>query len=148
MRRVRNRDQDIAFTLTTQRRLLLEAIRGCQGHLDASELLRRAREGETPEARSISLATVYRNLRLFRDLGLVDERRLGRLGRHYEAHRSREHQHFVCQRCGRVMEFDSPLVDRLVAAVQKSHRVRVTRTELCLEGQCPGCHGSGMDGTG
>ena len=57
---------------TPQRRLLLDTLRGAKGHLDARELYRRALEKDP----HISLATVYRNLRLFKELGLVDERRL------------------------------------------------------------------------
>jgi len=56
--------------VTSQRRLLLDLIRQSEGHLDADELYRLAKEREP----RISLSTVYRTLRLFKELGLVEER--------------------------------------------------------------------------
>lgn len=120
--------------VTAQRRLLLDLIREAGGHIDATEIYRRAsRRGE-----SISLATVYRSLHLFKELGLVDERRLGKI-RCYEIKRSLEHQHLVCKRCGRVMEFESPLVGELAARAQWEYGFNVTKAELCLEGYCRKC---------
>jgi Fe2+ or Zn2+ uptake regulation protein len=54
---------------TPQRRLLFDVLRQAKGCLDARELYRRAVEKDP----HISLATVYRNLRLFKELGLVEE---------------------------------------------------------------------------
>ena len=53
---------------TLQRQLLLDTLREAKGHLDARELYRQAMEKDP----RISLATVYRNLRLFKELELVD----------------------------------------------------------------------------
>jgi len=104
-------------------------------HLDAKELYRRASEKDA----GISLATVYRNLRLFRERGLIEERHLGQLRCAYEIKRSAEHQHLLCRGCGRVIEFQSPLVRQLLAEVQQKNDFCVTRIELYLEGYCHRC---------
>jgi len=122
--------------LTTQRRLLLELIRKAKGHIDAKELYRRASSRD----KSISPATVYRSLNLFKQLGLVDERRLGKVGCYYEIKQSPEHQHLVCQGCGKVIEFQNPLIGQLIKAVQREHGFKVTKAELYLEGTCQECH--------
>ena len=67
--------------VTGQRRLLLNLIQEAEGHLDADELYRQAKEREP----KISLATVYRTLRLFKDLGLIEERHFVEEHHHYEA---------------------------------------------------------------
>jgi Fur family ferric uptake transcriptional regulator len=121
--------------LTTQRRLLLELIRGAEGHLDAKELYRRA----SARDESISPATVYRSLNLFKELGLVDERRLGKVRCYYEIKRSPEHQHLVCQGCGKVIEFQNPYFQKLVKAVRREHGFKITKAELYLVGYCPEC---------
>lgn len=121
--------------LTPQRRLLLSTIQAAGTHLDAKELYRRASEKDA----GISLATVYRNLRLFREQGLIEERHLGQLRCAYEIKRSAEHQHLRCRGCGRVIEFQSPLVRQLLAEVQQKNNFRVTRIELYLEGYCHRC---------
>ena len=120
---------------TSQRQLLLDTLREANSHLDARELYRRIMEKDP----RISLATVYRNLRLFRELGLVDERRLDEAHCHYEIKASTEHYHMVCTACGRVLEFESTLVNDIVAEVRRKSDFVVARAVLYLEGYCPEC---------
>jgi len=136
MRNIRNSDSEIkGHLLTIQRRLLLSLVHNGGGHIDAKELYRRANSQDE----SISLATVYRSLHLFKDLGLVEERHLGQLRCCYELKRTVEHQHLVCRGCGKVIEFETPLVQELINKVQNEHRFDVTRAELCMEGYCRQC---------
>jgi Fur family ferric uptake transcriptional regulator len=121
--------------LTNQRRLLLELLRNVKGHVDAKELYRRA----SARDESISPATVYRTLNLFKELGLIDEMRLGDIRCYYELKQSPEHQHLVCRGCGKVMEFRNPHFKKLIEAVRREHGFRVTKAELYLEGCCPDC---------
>lgn len=120
---------------TWQRRLLLSVMQEAGKHLDAKELYRRASERDA----RISLATVYRNLRLFKEQGLINERRLGQARCYYEMKRLGEHQHLVCKACGQVIEFESPLIRKLVAEVQRKNNFSVTKVELYLEGHCHKC---------
>ena len=135
MRLNRKRPNMQEHPLTAQRRLLLELIRNADGHIDAKELYRRA----SSKNESISPATVYRSLSLFKQLGLVDERRLGKMRCYYEIKQTPEHQHLVCQGCGKVIEFESPLIRKLVDKVQREHGFNVTKAELYLEGYCEQC---------
>jgi Fur family ferric uptake transcriptional regulator len=121
--------------LTSQRRLLLELLRDAEGHVDAKELYRRA----SARDESISQATVYRTLNLFKELGLVDEMRLGKVRCYYEIKQSPEHQHLVCQGCGKIISFQNPLVGQLIDMVRREHGFKVTKAELYLEGCCPEC---------
>lgn len=139
LRMSRNRKEDSLIQghpLTNQRRLLLELLRGAKGHIDAKELYRRASNKDE----SISPATVYRSLNLFKELGLVDEVRLGNNIRcYYEVKQLPEHQHLVCRGCGRVLEFQDPHFHEIVEAVRKEHSFKVTKAVLYLEGYCPEC---------
>jgi Fe2+ or Zn2+ uptake regulation protein len=136
MSRNRNHDNQIqGHPLTNQRRLLLELLRDAEGHIDAKELYRRA----SARDESISPATVYRSLNLFKELGLVDEVRLGKIRCYYEVKQLPEHQHLVCRGCGKVMEFQNSLFQKLIEAVRREHGFKVTKAELYLEGYCPEC---------
>jgi len=136
MSRNHNQDNPIpGHPLTNQRRLLLELLRDAEGHIDAKELYRRA----SVRDESISTATVYRSLNLFKELGLVDEVRLGKIRCYYEVKQLPEHQHLVCRGCGKVMEFQNPYFQKLIKAVQREHAFKVTKAELYLEGYCPEC---------
>ena len=136
MSRNRNIDSIIkGHPVTSQRRLLLELLREAKGHIDAKELYRRA----SARDKYISQATVYRSLNLFKELGLVDQMRLGQVRCYYEIKQSTEHQHLVCQGCGKVLEFQSPHFSKLIKAVRDKHGFNVTKAELYLEGYCSEC---------
>jgi Fur family ferric uptake transcriptional regulator len=104
-------------------------------HLDAKELYRRASDKDA----SISLATVYRTLHLFKKQGVINERHLGQARCYYEMKRSGEHQHLVCESCGQVIDFKSPLIGKLVAEVQRENDFCATSVELYLLGYCSKC---------
>ncbi len=136
MKIIRNYSAQIAGRpVTAQRNLLLEVIRQAGGHLDADELYRRARA----TGGRISLATVYRNLKLFKELGLIAESNLGNTHAHYEMKGPAEHYHLVCLGCGQVIEFESPLIARAVAKTQREQGFDITSVQLKMEGYCPAC---------
>ena len=121
-------------SMTRQRQLLLDIIRETNDHIDAKELLRRALEKDS----SISHATVYRSLNLFTQLGIVESNRLGKAQCYYEIKHSPEHQHLVCQSCGKVIDFACPLKE-MIGKVKKEHGFMVTKAEIYLEGYCSDC---------
>jgi Fur family ferric uptake transcriptional regulator len=135
MRINRNQEEIKARLVTPQRSLLLNIMREAGRHLDAKEVYRRASERDP----KISLATVYRNLHVFEKQGLINERHLGQARCYYEMKRLGEHQHLVCEACGQVIEFESPLIRKLVAEVQRKNNFSVTKVELYLEGHCHKC---------
>ena len=125
--------------ITSQRRLLLKLIHEAGGHLDADELYRRARLLDA----TLSLSTVYRNLKLFKELGLIEERHFVEEHHHYEPRAAKEHYHLICLGCGRVTEFESPLVQRLKRAVARDEGFDVVAGEIHLKGYCAQCCQSG-----
>jgi Fur family ferric uptake transcriptional regulator len=136
MKTIRKYSNQIAGRpVTTQRSLLLELIRQADRHLDAGELYRRARAKEP----RISLATVYRNLKLFKELGMIAENNLGETHSHYEIKGTTEHHHLVCLGCGQVVEFDSPLIAEAIAGIQHEKGFDITLAQLKMEGYCPKC---------
>ena len=121
--------------MTTQRKLLLELVRQHGGHLDADELFRRAKR-KYPR---LSLSTVYRSLRLFKELGLVEELHFEDDHHHYEGKGGKEHYHIVCLGCGRIVEFTSPHIPLLKKQVGKEHNFDIRGAEVHLSGYCPNC---------
>jgi Fe2+ or Zn2+ uptake regulation protein len=121
--------------VTSQRRLILDILRHSEGHLDADELYRLAKEREP----RISLATVYRNLNLFKELGLVEERHFTEEHHHYEVKRKRKHHHLICLGCGRVVEFEYPLTRQMKEHISRKSGFKVLNTEVSMEGYCERC---------
>ncbi|MFC1990155.1 Fur family transcriptional regulator [Chloroflexota bacterium] len=121
--------------ITRQRALLLDLIQRGEGHLDADELYRRAKEKQP----RLSLSTVYRALQKFKKLGLVDEVHFDETHHHYETKQSSEHHHLVCLGCGRVIEFNQPLSRYIKRNVPEARDFEIGETEIRISGYCPTC---------
>ena len=125
--------------LTSQRRLILAVVEESDEHLDAEALYDRAKILDP----NISLATVYRTLTVLKEMGLVEEHRLGEGHGHYESVRSGPHYHFTCLDCGKVIEFDTPLVARIQRELSERDGVSIIGTHLHLSGYCAECQEQG-----
>jgi len=121
--------------ITAQRSLLLEVIRESHGHLDADEIYQRMRSKDP----RISLSTVYRNLNLLKELGLVSELHLDQEHHHYELREETDHYHLICSSCERVFEFESPLATQMTTEVEEKQGFLTERTHIDLVGLCSEC---------
>jgi Fe2+ or Zn2+ uptake regulation protein len=127
-------DKKLSRRSTEQRQLLQDILQHTDGHLGADEIYQYARL----KSPGISLSTVYRNLRMFKELGLIEEHQFGSR-RCYEAAPRAKHHHLVCLGCGRVFEFKCPTTESLKSRISKEEGFRVTEAEVCLAGYCPEC---------
>jgi Fur family ferric uptake transcriptional regulator len=123
----------LGLRMTRQRALILEIIR--HGHLDADEVYRRAREKQP----RFSLSTVYRTLRMLKEQGLVDELHLGEAHHHYEVKPSAEHHHLVCLGCGKIVEFECKLSQKMRQDLARKQGFKVTGVEINMTGYCSKC---------
>lgn len=122
---------------TNQRALILEIIRRGEGHLDADEVYRQARRKQP----SLSLSTVYRALRMFKELGLVNEVHFDENHHHYEVKAASEHHHLVCLGCGKLVEFQYPLSRYVKKNVAEAKDFEIVDTEIQMRGYCAECRG-------
>ncbi len=125
--------------LTPQRQRVLELFEriGEGSHLSAEEVHQRLIRSEG----RVSLATVYRSLRLLSSLGLLQELELPEGGRRFElaSDTHRNHHHLVCVRCGRTEEFESPAVLSAGEQAAAGHGFRLLECVLNVRGLCPPC---------
>jgi len=127
--------------ITSQRKLLLDLLRQSEGHPDAEALYMLAKEHEP----RISLSTVYRNLSLFKELGLIEEHHFAAEHHHYEVKSGKEHHHLVCLGCGKVIEFESKLTGKMQEQVSRDTGFHVVSTEVNFEGYCDQCRSKRRD---
>jgi Fur family ferric uptake transcriptional regulator len=120
--------------VTSQRALILETIRQDEGHLDADEIYRRARQRQP----RLSLSTVYRTVHALKKLGLIQELHFDESHHHYEAKPPTKHHHLVCLGCGRVIEFQYPL-SRIKRNVAGGGDFEIVDADIRVTGYCPRC---------
>ena len=114
--------------MTEQRRVIARVLSGASDHPDAEELHRRASSVDP----NISLATVYRTVKLFEDSGII-ERHDFRDGRsRYEEAPQEHHDHLIDVKSGRVIEFHSEEIEKLQTEIARrlGHRLVDLRLEL------------------
>ena len=122
--------------VTRERLVLFDEIFDRHGHIDAEDLL----AGMQSRGVKISRATVYRNLDLLVECGLVRKYRLGRDRFLFEhVHRGQQHDHLVCTECGRVAEFVSPGIAALQTEICRAHGFVPDRHTLQISGLCTAC---------
>ncbi|WP_250395828.1 Fur family transcriptional regulator, partial [Synechococcus sp. MU1655] len=96
--------------LTPQRRLILDLFEQIGGgtHLSAEDVHRLLVDSKA----RVSLATIYRTLRLLVEMGFLQELELSDGGRRFElaSDDHGDHHHLICVRCGRTEEFESTSV--------------------------------------
>ncbi len=137
--KIRNRDRKLlnaaGLRNTSQRVLIIDIIHGGQGHMDADEVYRRARKKQP----RISLSTVYRTLQTLKGLGLVEEVHLDEEHHHYEIKPPTEHYHLVCLGCGKVVEFECQMSQKMKEEVSREKGYKIINTEVRMTGYCPSC---------
>ena len=67
----------------------------------------------------VGYATIYRTLRLLKECALVSERHFDEGQARYEIVSERHHDHFICERCGKIIEFENEGIERLQQAVAR-----------------------------
>ena len=125
--------------LTPQRQRVLDLFerRGSGCHLSAEEVHQQLAEMKL----KVSLATVYRSLRLLADMGFLQELELTESGRRFElvVAEHRDHHLIVCIRCGRTEEFESEPVLQAGAEAAKGFGFQLIESSLNVRGICSTC---------
>lgn len=137
-------DNDLQFLadeghrITVPRRAVWQALHVVDGHVTAEELTDVVQDLEP----GVNLASVYRSLALFSDLGLVRESRLGsQEAARWELAHPDEHFHLVCESCGSVDHHVGTLVEQVRHHLDEGHGFQVSGVELIVTGTCVACRG-------
>ncbi|MGI6574415.1 MAG: Fur family transcriptional regulator [bacterium] len=133
----RLREKD--FRLTPQRQAILETLIVHQDeHLTAEDIFKIAKD-KYPD---LGLATVYRTLELFAELGVIYKLQFNEDYSRYEYNPDGDkhsHHHLVCIQCGEITEFDQDLLEHLEAEITRKNDFKITDHSLRFYGYCSKC---------
>jgi Fur family peroxide stress response transcriptional regulator len=116
------------------RERILTLLRGTGSHPTASWIYGRLRR----EYPALSLGTVYRNLGILVDLGLVNRIDNGSTFDRYDA-KTLPHYHFICEKCHSVTDLDIPVDPALNDRVTAATPLKAVRHEIEFFGLCEKC---------
>jgi len=117
-----------------QKETILRVLRSTSSHPDADWVYKQVRQ----EIPNVSLATIYRNLKLLKDAGYI--RQVDFSGEHgrYDG-KAVAHYHLKCAKCGRIIDLDEPVLNLIEVRAAESTGFKVTGHKLEITGLCPEC---------
>jgi Fur family transcriptional regulator, ferric uptake regulator len=131
---VRERLRRSGYTLTSQRRAVLEALSRAEGHPSAEEVYLIVKR-ENPR---VALGTVYQALSVLEEVGVVGSKHWADSPTRYDLN-VEPHLDIRCTGCGEVSEVPGVALGAIEGRIRKNTPYRVTRATMVVEGLCPAC---------
>jgi Fur family ferric uptake transcriptional regulator len=137
--------QDGQYRITSERFDVLDAVLAWNDHFDADNLFIYLKNSGS----KVSRATVYKTLALLHECGLVSRYRFSQGHAQYEKTTDRpHHDHMVCTRCGKIIEFENSRVERLQDDSCAQHGFTPTYHSFQIFGICAECRLASANGKG
>jgi len=131
--------QELGMKNSRQREVISEVFFSSQEHMRVEDIMQRAREKDP----KISQATVYRTMKFLLDCGLAEARHFEDGYTRYEPSDAGDahHDHLICTRCGKIVEFVDDRIEALQEEVAARYGFHVTSHKMELYGECfdPDC---------
>jgi Fur family ferric uptake transcriptional regulator len=105
-------------------------------HFDAEQLIDDMKQAGF----SVSRATIYRTLNKLVDAGLLRRLEIGPRTFFEHDYGYPQHEHLVCQKCGKMIEFLSPAIEDVIRDVSREHNFLVSGHSFVIRGTCAECN--------
>jgi len=122
------------YRITPQRQLVLESVERL-GHGTPEEILTEVQRTAT----GVNLSTVYRNLEVLEEVGLVTHAHIGHGAPTYHSVDDHVHIHLVCDVCGKVESIDAAIADPFLDELRSSTGFVTDVSHVALHGTCRDC---------
>jgi Fur family ferric uptake transcriptional regulator len=122
--------EEKGLKMTEQRRVIARVLSESSDHPDVDQVYRRATEADP----RISIATVYRTVRLFQEANILEKHDFGDGRARYEPTGVGHHDHLINVKTGEVMEFRNEQIERLQESVARELGFRLIGHRLELFG--------------
>lgn len=121
---------DKNMKMTEQRRIIARVLSNASDHPDVEELHRRAVKFDS----NISIATVYRTVRLFEESGILERHDFGDGRSRYEEVSDEHHDHLIDIHSSKVIEFNNPEIEAMQEKIAAEHGLKLVGHRLELYG--------------
>jgi Fur family ferric uptake transcriptional regulator len=121
---------------TSQREDIAQVFFATNRHISVEELYSEVRRVNP----RVGYATVYRTMKLLKECGLAAERHFADGQARFEnLEAERHHDHLICERCGRIVEFVHPQIEQLQEKVAQRLGFTATTHKMEIYGICQEC---------
>ena len=128
--------KETGVRITPQRHAILEYLIESSSHPTADDIYK-SLENRFP---NMSVATVYNNLKVFREVGLVKELNYGDASSRFDFVTT-DHYHIICEECGKIVDFHYPPLDEVESLAEQVTGFEVSHHRMEIYGKCGECQG-------
>lgn len=122
------------YKVTPQRLAVFNILKNTKEHPCVDSIYTKLQ----PMYPTMSLATVYKSLEVFKNIGLIQELNVGEGSFRYD-YNTNQHPHIICIKCGRVDDIDDEMLFDLSDIVESKTGYKLTKQQLYFYGYCPKC---------
>lgn len=122
---------------TEQREIVLDVLINAEEHLSAEEVYNDVKTSY-PDS-NIGIATVYRALSFLEEVHLITSITFGTDGKKYESNTKSHHDHLICTKCGKIVEFIDEEIEKKQDKIAKKNGFKITNHVMQLFGECESC---------
>ena len=123
--------------VTLPRLKILEVLESSPSHHLSAEDIYRVLIEQNEE---VGVATIYRVLSQFEESGIVQKLNFENNQAVYELCGADHHDHLVCVKCNKIIEFQDDVIEQHQIQIEKKHGFELTDHSLYLYGLCKDCH--------
>ncbi|MBL7684516.1 MAG: transcriptional repressor [Deltaproteobacteria bacterium] len=123
---------------TRKRDIILEVLFRSGSHLTIDEVLERVKKTDP----RIGYVTVYRTLKLLKEAGLAHQWQFGDGYSRFEKATGDHHDHLICMKCSKIIEFEQEEIEALQEEVAKAHQFKIVSHIHEIHGYCSKCQSS------
>lgn len=120
---------------TSQRDVIARVFFASERHISVEELYNEVKKIHP----RVGYATVYRTMKLLTECGLAVERHFREGEARYEGADEAHHDHLICERCGRIVEFEEDRIEALQVEVAERAGFELRGHKMELYGLCGAC---------
>ena len=122
---------------TRQRELILKFLYENEGHFTPEDIYMLMKKNH-PDV-TIGIATVYRTLTLLEKEGIASSISFGVQGKKYELGEKEHHDHLICTKCGKIIEFFDDVIEERQEAIAKKYNFKMQDHTMKIVGLCEAC---------
>lgn len=130
--------KDRGLKYTKQREIILETILDSNEHLNAEELSQIISQKHPTE--KIGIATIYRALSFLEEVNLISSIALDNDGKKFEANFKEHHDHIICVKCSKIIEFVNEDIEKAQEKIAKENGFKLLDHTMYLYGICTDCN--------
>ena len=122
---------------TSQREAILRTLYDNPDHFTPENLYLLVKE-KYPES-NVGVTTVYRTLNLLEENDIATSISFGSQGKKFELGNKPHHDHLICEKCGKIVEFENDEIEQLQEKIAKIYNFKLTNHLMQLYGICEAC---------